>query len=186
MIDDRIASKVSWEQQLHLAMGDLCGKMRPDYNRQHRRYAAMGSNWVVPSESYQQIDVAVYVDTSGSISKNQLARGIGEIREILKSSGGTIRFLEGDYSIQGDEYIDEIPEAIKGGGGTSFVPLFDHLEAYPDQTKAVVLFTDTWGEMPEYEPNIPVYWAVYSECVQDGIQIPFGELIEIPADAGNA
>ena len=62
------------------------------------------------------------------------------------------------------------------------MPVFDHLERFPDQTKAIVIFTDTWGGMPDYEPEIPVYWAVYSECMSEGIEVPFGEVIEIPAD----
>jgi predicted metal-dependent peptidase len=181
-IEFRIGNRVDWTKQLRLALGELFGKARPDYSRFHRRTGWGGHEVVMPAEKFSQIDVAVYFDTSGSISQKQLSRGFSECHELCEKSGGNIRLLTGDAEIVSDEYIDEMPEDVGGGGGTSFVPIFDHLYAYPEKSKGVVIFTDTWGEMPEFPPDIQVYWAVYEECFSSGIQVPFGEVIKIPCE----
>lgn len=181
-IENHLVSKVRWEDQLHCAMGELLGKVRSDYNRMNRRANANYSDLAYPAESYRQIDVAVYVDTSGSISQNQLERGFAEIDEICRQTNGRVRFLEGDAAIHRDEYISELPEDVQGGGGTSFIPVFEHLETFPDKTKAIVIFTDSFGTMPEFTPDLHVVWAVYSECMSQGVTVPFGEVIEIPPD----
>lgn len=181
-IESHLVSKVSWEDRLHCAMGEIMGKVKSDYNRMNRRASANFSDLAYPAERFRQMDVAVYVDTSGSISKSQLERGFAEIEEICRQTNGRVRFLEGDAAIHRDEYISELPDDLTGGGGTSFAPVFEHLDSFPEKTKAIVIFTDTWGAMPDFEPNLQVVWAVYSECAGSGVKVPFGEVIEIPPD----
>jgi len=81
-------------------------------------------------------------------------------------------------------YDDHFPRADAGahagGGGTSFVPLFEHLRFSP--TKTLIVFTDTWGTMPEFVPEFPVVWAVYQKAGEDvsSRMIPFGEIVAVP------
>lgn len=168
--------KINWEEQLVLKLNEAIGSRQVvDWNTPGRRYSSL--DVFVPTEKWPGVDVAVYFDTSGSISKQQLQAGVGELLTLLKLSNGRLRVLEGDAKIHKDCVITEVPKSLKGGGGTSFVPLFDHLEENP--ANCVVVFTDTWGGMPKKHPTIPVIWAVYETALKDA-SVPFGEIIAIP------
>jgi len=62
----------------------------------------------------------------------------------------------------------------KGGGGTSFIPVFDEIEAMDLQPQAVIYLTDMIGSFPKSAPY-PVIWCSTSK----GIKPPFGDLVEI-------
>jgi predicted metal-dependent peptidase len=137
----------------------------------------------MPRELMNGVDVTVYVDTSGSISEANLESAVREIADIIDLSGGSVRWLEGDAVILKDEWINAAPEKLNGGGGTSFVPLFEHLADSP--TKTLVIFTDTEGEMPDFIPTYPVIWAIYAKTQEEAEAraIPFGESVAIPASS---
>ena len=137
----------------------------------------------MPRELMQGVDVTVYVDTSGSISKQNMESAVREIADILEMSAGSVRWLEGDDGILKDEWISEAPVTLSGGGGTSFVPLFEYLRESP--TKTLIIFTDTFGEFPDFHPDYPVIWAVYAKTQSEAEsrEVPFGEIIAIPESA---
>jgi len=101
----------------------------------------------------------------------------------LQLCGGRLRWMEGDATILRDEWIDSTPDKIKGGGGTSFVPLFEQTRTHPP--RLLVVFTDTFGEMPGIAPGFPVIWAVYQPAGARGPlpAVPFGETIAVPEAA---
>ena len=53
-----------------------------------------------------------------------------------------------------------MPENFKGGGGTSFRPVFEWVEKQGLRPEALVYFTDAEGEFPERAPHYPVIWLV--------------------------
>lgn len=64
-----------------------------------------------------------------------------------------------------------------GGGGTSFVPVFDHVHELPTGVDALVYLTDGYGTFPHKEPEYPVLWGSI------GLQpehYPWGEVVMIP------
>lgn len=175
-------STVPWQEKLRLALHEAFGQARTDWSRPHRRGCALGL--YLPCEIHSGCDCAVYVDTSGSISEENLASAVREIDGIIRTCGGRIRWMQGDDGVLGDEWIHVAPETLSGGGGTSFVPLFSHLsESTPPHS--LVIFTDTFGEMPVIMPEFPVIWAVYGETEMEIATrpVPFGEKIAVPAHA---
>ncbi len=173
---------VPWQEKLRRSLHEAFGGARADWSRPHRRGCALG--FYLPRETQQGCDAAVYVDTSGSISKENLESAVCEIAAIIETCGGRVRWLQGDDGVLGDEWIHAAPETLQGGGGTSFIPLFEHLRdgAPPN---CVVIFTDSFGTMPDFTPEYPVIWAVYGESEKDiaALAIPFGEKIVVPAHA---
>ena len=173
---------VPWQEKLRRSLLEAFGGARADWSRPHRRGSALGL--YLPREAQQGCDAVVYVDTSGSISKENLESAVREIDGIIETCGGRVRWLQGDDGVLSDEWIHGAPETLKGGGGTSFVPLFEHLcDGVPPN--CAVIFTDTFGTMPDFAPEYPVIWAIYAESEKDiaARDVPFGEKVAVPAHA---
>jgi predicted metal-dependent peptidase len=175
-------STVPWQEKLRGALSEACGRARTDWTRPHRRSAALGL--FLPREVFTSCECAVYVDTSGSITRANLETAVREIAAIIATCGGRVRWMQGDDGVLSDEWIGAAPETLTGGGGTSFAPLFERLRDGEPASCAVV-FTDTFGLMPDFVPDYPVIWAVYGESEQEvmGRSVPFGEIVCVPAHA---
>ena len=167
---------IPWQDKLRLAITEVMSRTRDDWTTPHRRSEAYG--YYAPTERFLGFDVSVCVDTSGSIGDAELRRAVSEIRSIVEQTGGDGRYIVGDAAVHADiALMDFHPKILEGGGGTSFIPHFEHLELYP--TKLCVFFTDTFGDFPEREPAFPVIWAVYKPAMAAGAAVPFGEIIEV-------
>tara|TARA_Y100000992_G_scaffold302687_1_gene278384 strand:- start:5127 stop:6299 length:1173 start_codon:yes stop_codon:yes gene_type:complete len=126
----------------------------------------------------------VCIDTSGSISPEQLDQFMGELNGIL-SSYPNIKVnlyycdteLFGPYELGGNS---KIPSA-KGFGGTSFIPFFEAIEktevGFNEINRVAVYLTDGYGDFPK-NCSIPTMWL----ATHDGLErsgFPFGEVIRI-------
>ena len=85
----------------------------------------------------------------------------------MNSFGGyQLRLIQCDWVINEDViYNSERPFIadkfrLKGGGGTSFVPVFDLLEEDFEKPAVVLYLTDGYGDAPKKEPNYPVIWGI--------------------------
>ena len=67
-----------------------------------------------------------------------------------------------------------LPRKFKGGGGTSFKPVFEWLEQQDQQPDLVVYFTDAEGEFPKHEPQCPVLWLVKGRT-----KVPWGQRVQL-------
>ena len=126
----------------------------------------------------------VCIDTSGSISTEQLDQFMGELNGIL-SSYPNIKVnlyycdteLFGPYELGSNS---KIPSA-KGFGGTSFIPFFQAIEkteiGFNEINRVAVYLTDGYGNFPK-NCSIPTMWL----ATHDGLErsgFPFGEVIRI-------
>lgn len=167
---------IPWQEKLKMAVVEVLSKTRVDWTTPHRRSESYG--YYAPREEYLGFDVSICVDTSGSISADELRRAVSEIDAIVRETSGEGRYIVGDAAVHADVSLKDFqPDLLEGGGGTSFVPHFEHLERYP--TKLCVFFTDTFGQFPENEPDFPVIWAVYKPALSGGASVPFGEIVEV-------
>ena len=71
------------------------------------------------------------------------------------------------------------PIEVKGGGGTSFVPVFRGVEERKLNPAILVYFTDGWGTFPDRAPSYPVLWVVVEGPDTIGVEFPFGRVIMI-------
>lgn len=124
-------------------------------------------------------EIAVVVDTSGSISEDELAAFAAEINGIVEDSAPErVHVIYCDAEVQrADEIeIDAFPlrlEAI-GGGGTDFRPPFAWLERHGIAPSCLVYLSDLYGPFPETEPAYPVLWVSTSPQTA-----PWGETIRL-------
>lgn len=176
-VSDLLEPEIDWRERISRVVSEAVGRSRLDWSRPGRRSDGIGIH--VPDEVSLGHDVTIAVDSSGSVSEDNLRRACSEISSIVEDCGGCGRFLVGDAAVHGDTLLREFDAGmVAGGGGTSFVPVFRHLESYP--TRMLIYFTDTFGTFPEDEPDYPVIWAVYESAVAAGASVPFGEVILVP------
>lgn len=95
-------------------------------------------------------NIAVVVDTSGSIIEEEYNQFFGEIESIAKNTGGKVRLVQADNKVQNViEYSkggwQDI--SLKGKGSTDLQPAVEYLEK-KYRPEGIIIFTDGWVEVP--------------------------------------
>lgn len=181
-VDSLLEAKVPWTDMLQKALTKTVGKDTTNWNRPHRR-RLYTQGVVMPTYSgFGAGHIVFCVDTSGSMSDDELSQALGECDRILADCNPKRVTLIGcDARVEtvielfdGDRLSENIPR-IGGGGGTSFIPPFDWCEENGIVPDTLVYFTDTGGTFPTDAPGFPVIWV----CSQDWVEPPFGEIIHL-------
>jgi predicted metal-dependent peptidase len=130
--------------------------------------------------------VVVGVDSSGSITgePKTLDRFMAEVSGILEEVKPRQLFLLWcDAAVHRADELEDAGDlnvvrakGPLGGGGTSFVPVFDWIEKNQIEPDALVYLTDMYGTFPSVAPSYPVLWGSISK----DIPAPFGEVVEVP------
>jgi predicted metal-dependent peptidase len=131
-------------------------------------------------------EIAIVIDTSGSISEKDLSKYIGEFLFIIsRYRPELVHLLYCDAAIQGVEShpwqgfdVDQLSKHAPGGGGTSFLPPFEYLTKEGINPLILVYFTDTEGDFPPIAPDYPVVWVSNNSYAQ----VPWGDLLIIEKD----
>lgn len=130
----------------------------------------------------ESLRVDVALDTSGSISARQLDAFVGELRGIVASYPHVdARLSYCDAALDGPYALTDVERlpAPRGGGGTSFIPFFDHAACTRDHTMRVLVYlTDGYGTFPADAPPEPVLWVVTAGGLARE-QFPFGEVTRL-------
>ena len=120
---------------------------------------------------YKEEEVHCYIDTSGSISKEELTDILSEINGALIQYNGKvifkINFFDTEVYEAGDvastsELLNLKP---KGNGGTSFINVFKHIDKLEEKPKTVIILTDGYADFPkkDYSKEFPVIWLLCSD-----------------------
>jgi len=156
--------------------------------KSHSLSMLFGTDMALPSMDREKVEVVVSIDTSGSIDKEELTEFVSEIAGIARS------FHSVDiYAIVCDAEVnnavdmknatpDDIERlVIKGGGGTSHVPVFKWLDENKANARLIICFTDGATEFPDKnDVSIPTLWVLCGRAQAKKEHIPFGEVIVIP------
>lgn len=126
----------------------------------------------------QKHHILVAVDTSGSVSNNELLEFFSEIHHIYKA-GTSVTIIECDTKINDIyEYRGKFKGSVKGRGGTNFTPPIDYYNKHKNKFTTLVFFTD--GEAPiECKPHKQMMWVISSNGVNELGVFP-GYKIKIP------
>lgn len=128
-----------------------------------------------------RIEVALAVDTSGSISDAEIADFVGEAKAITEQfEDYCLTVLLCDAAVQHmvkiTPFEGELPKRALGRGGTDFRPVFDRIAKDGLRPSCLIYFTDLAGAFPDQAPPYPVLWL----ATLPG-QAPFGEVVEYHA-----
>lgn len=156
-----------------------------DWTRVNRRYITR--DIVLPSLYSEELPGIILADdTSGSTMGYQRAFA-AQFSHVLQAFNTEITVLYCDAQVYQEETFrrEDLPLELhpKGGGGTDFRPVFEHVETKGMQPCAMVFFTDGYGVWPDKAPEYPVLWIVPHKC-QSKEQFPFGEYIEYRNEEG--
>ncbi len=177
MVDFFLQPEIPWRALLARYMTNTA---RDDYSYT-RPSARRGDPFIFPSLRSSQVDIMVAVDTSGSISDAEMKEFVSEIDSIksVLRARITLHCCDAKLSPNGPwvfEAWDEftLPKNIYGGGGTSFIPIFDWAALQDKQPDLLVYFTDAEGAFPKYEPMFPVIWLVKGKH-----KTPWGQRVQL-------
>jgi predicted metal-dependent peptidase len=152
---------------------------REDYSfvRLSRREGAA----LLPRLVSHELDVCVALDTSGSVSPRELAEFVAELDALKGEVRARVTLFACDAGLDArGPWIFEsfeplvLPPALGGGGGTSFVPVFEWLEREHRRPDVLLYFTDAEGEFPLLAPDYPVLWLVKGRA-----EVPWGQRMQL-------
>lgn len=109
----------------------------------------------------QKKNTLVAVDTSGSVSKDDLKEFLSEIHHIWKT-GTEVTVVECDAKIgRVYEYKGTIEEAkeVTGRGGTSYEPVMQYLWEHKDKYQNLIYLTDGECSIEQTHPCKPTLWV---------------------------
>lgn len=173
-VTDLLQPKKNWKRELRM---ETCKALRRryDWKRISRRTAGIVRT---PGQSPYLPSALLYMDTSGSMSDNDLREAINEMAEIVRIAGGRATLILGDAEIyySGEISLKELSKLPVQRGGTNFIPLFEHIEEKKLKPSVLVGFSDLEGPFPACTPDFPVIW-----CRPKGwkAKAPFGRIIDI-------
>lgn len=182
MVDEMINVKTPWHEILERYMQSK-EKDGYTFSRPNRRFIASGT--YLPGVDYvpRMGPLAIAFDTSGSIGQKDIDGFNAHINRILESCmPEKVYVLYCDTAIADvREYTpDDLPLKLepKGGGGTSFRPVFDWLSDCNDDIEALIYFTDGYGDQSSIDaPALDTVWLT-TACTD----FPFGEVIKFEED----
>ena len=178
-------SGLNWKQILH----DFLQSDTYDYNflPPDRRYAF--SDFYLPAynmdEEHQTADdIWVCIDTSGSVTGEELTCTMAEILDAMRQAGlkGSISFFDSNITdpepFESENDLKDL--TAQGGGGTSFHIIFRYLKEklYPNLPRAILIFTDGCARFPDEKEafNVPVLWLI---CKGGNADVPWGQVIQL-------
>jgi predicted metal-dependent peptidase len=170
--------KVRWED----AVQRLCrstyqhrrGLVTYRYDRPSRRQAVFGYGPGVPviPRMTKPIPRVVFIaDTSGSMGgmgpRGRLRPVMSEVKGLFDALGVEMTFGVCDAAMQDIKQVTSIEECLdllSGGGGTSFVPIFEAVQKMRPKPDLLIIGTDAFGPAPkDPPPNMSTIWLVVNE-----------------------
>jgi predicted metal-dependent peptidase len=173
-----LTPKVDWREELRRFFQSMT-RSEATWSRPNRRF--IGSGLYLPGMRTEAAGpLVVGIDTSGSIGQRVLEQFAGELNAIVEDTQPErVYVVYCDARVQRVEEFtaDDLPIVLqpRGGGGTSFRPVFDWVEQEGVQPDALVYLTDMCGDFPRQEPSYPVLWGSTSGHGN----APFGDIIHV-------
>ena len=179
------ASQTPWQQILsrHMRRATQRKRGNRDYTfaRPHRRQGTLAGAHgpIMPSTFEPVIEVAVVVDTSGSMGEAEIALALTEIDGLIRASGASALVLSCDAQVHARGKVARAADAarlLKGGGGTDFRPAFKALER--DRPALTVVVTDGYGPAPSHAPTwTDTVWCLVGKYTTKPCN--WGEVVEV-------
>lgn len=177
LLGDVLDPKIPWGHVLQRFMTES----RPaDYTwaRPSRRHIGRGTYLPSVTKDPHVKEIVVAIDTSGSMTEQQLTDIAGELNGIMSTlGGGKLHVVYCDCRINRVDTFtqqDTLHLEMVGGGGTDFRPVLRWIEDNCANCQCLVYFTDGEADFPD-SPEYPVLWGI----INSSIEPPWGEVIHI-------
>lgn len=154
-----------------------------DYSGYDRRF--VGRGLYLDAVDGESVNIAVCIDTSASLSGDDLSAFLAELKSIVSSYPGIdcdVYFA--DSSLYEPCKLSEVTNVQpKGGGGTSFAEFFQRLDERSGELGVsagnflAIYMTDGEAEFPG-QPEFPVLWVLTAAGI-DAETIPYGHVAKL-------
>ena len=175
-VDGLLAPSLPWRA---LLARFFAVNQRDDYS--WRRPSRREGDALLPRLSSEGLEVVAAIDTSGSISDDELREFVSELDALKGQVRARVTLLACDNHVAENapwEYEPwdtmQLPADMEGGGGTDFRPVFDWVEQENRSPNMLVYFTDAEGDFPRLPPNYPVIWLIKGKG-----GVPWGERVQL-------
>jgi predicted metal-dependent peptidase len=164
--DELLQPSVNWRRQLaaHVRRGaaDVTGRVDFSYRRPSRRASAV-PDVVLPSLRQPLPQVALVIDTSGSMSDSMLSQALAEVTGVLRSLGvarRNLRVIACDAQAYAAQRVRDVRTVtLAGGGGTDMGAGLDAAAALRPRPDLIIVLTDgytPWRPAPPHGIRVVV------------------------------
>jgi len=182
-IGELLESKTNWKDILRATITSAM-PYEASYRLPHKRSYATGI--YMPHIEKESSDVVIALDTSGSISQDELTSFISEIVAMSRQCHNLnmeIIICDAEihevYPVRNGSINDIMKIEAKGGGGTSHIPVFEYCKKNKVNGKLLINFTDGFTSFPEPgDVSIETLWVLTENSIAPE-KIPFGHVIRI-------
>ena len=178
IIQDLTEPKMNWRELLRM---QLESTIKSDYTWMRASRKGWHMDAVMPGMKLDpMIDIALFIDASGSMDGDMLKDILSETANIMESFPAykihVVTFDTECYNPQqyDSENLDDIRDyEVKGGGGTDFDAIFRYLKDNEIEPKRLVVFTDgyPWGSWGD-ENYADTVWILHGTTT---IVTPWGQ-----------
>lgn len=152
------------------------------YRKPHKKSHQLG--FYRPDIRHEKkVNVAVALDTSGSISGEDLRNFLSEVCQLASQYPIIdITLIQHDAAVHRVEEYSNPSKAefedldIEGRGGTNHKPVFAEIEDLNERFDALIALTDGYTEIPKDEPKYKVIWVLNNFDVDEST-FHFGEIV---------
>ena len=178
-IDELNYPRIPWRQ---LLMKFIIQEIPYDFTYMRPSKKSIACGVFIPSVTRENLEIAVAVDTSGSMGDDDLQDALSEVIGIVSAYENVrLTVLSCDADVHTVSQVESVTDVkslkMQGGGGTDFRPVFKYLEENKPNTKFLVFFTDGYGDFPE-RTFIKTLWVLTKGSIKPE-EVPFGEVIQI-------
>jgi len=184
MISELIAPKMDWRDilrtQLESSLKNDFTFMRPSKRSGEVLFPGMNKD--------EELNIAVGLDTSGSISKDMLRDFLSEVQGIMDQYNSyKVHIFQFDTDVYGAENFTSddgrsmADYQLTGGGGTDFDVVFKYMEEHNIDPDQLVMFTDgyPWGSWGNAE-YCDTLFVIHGDTKRK-IKSPFGVTVHYEA-----
>jgi predicted metal-dependent peptidase len=157
--------KVRWSEVLRGALYRAIAEAGRDDVSWHRRSRRSTTDIILPGGITYRCKAAVVIDTSGSMSDEDLSRCVAETTAIVNNCRVPVFLVAHDHAVQEACWIrpgakgtvhSNIKKRMKGRGGTSFDEAYQRVEDEPGKFNVMVHLTDgeIYGDWPDRPSSV--------------------------------
>lgn len=169
-ISESLVKPIDWREVLRDFVSQACIG-RDDYTFRKFNKKRLADDYFLPGvESEEMNELVVAIDTSGSISSQDLSEVASHIADVCNTvKPGKVRVLWWDTEVHGEQVFlqhetNNIRKLLKpqGGGGTRVSSVRDYIVEKRIKTDCVIVFTDGWVESDINWTGVqsPTLWLV--------------------------
>jgi len=157
--ESKIKPVVDWRRALagaiRAALADTAGAVDYTYRRPSRRQAAL-PDVILPALRRPTPEVAVVLDTSGSIDDAMLGAALSELGGVLRAAGQRgVHLIVCDATVHAVARVRRVEDArqhVAGGGGTDLRAGLAAAARLRPRPQVIVVLTDAETEWPDRPP----------------------------------